>query len=71
MTCQRLFCQYPFKRNHYVSFTLFNLIDPDECESGPCQNSGTCIDGAFSFHCECELFTGDLCQDGKPGILAC
>ena len=51
--------------------SLFSFADPDECASDPCQNSGTCIDGAFSFHCECELFTGDSCQDGKPGILAC
>ena len=41
------------------------IADDNECESDPCQNSGTCIDGENSFHCECELFTGDLCQYGK------
>lgn len=35
----------------------------DECESNPCQNGGTCIDGLASFYCNCtEDFVGDQCE---------
>ena len=35
----------------------------DECESNPCENNATCIDGFNNFTCACqEGFTGRLCQ---------
>ena len=35
----------------------------DDCESGPCMNNGTCVDGIHSFSCECSQgFTGKVCD---------
>lgn len=34
--------------------------DIDECQSAPCENGGTCVDGANSFTCNCPNgYTGD------------
>ncbi|XP_013394109.2 uncharacterized protein LOC106161639 [Lingula anatina] len=35
----------------------------DQCESGPCQNGGTCTDGLFSYSCACASgFNGTSCE---------
>ncbi|XP_055679590.1 protein serrate [Lutzomyia longipalpis] len=35
----------------------------DECEGGPCEHGGTCIDLVGGFRCECPpQWSGDLCQ---------
>ena len=37
----------------------------DDCLMSPCLNGGTCVDGEFSFTCDCESgFTGDKCETG-------
>lgn len=50
----------------YPGFDLNDLvcIDADDCESDPCLNGGTCVDGGFqSFTCLCATgFTGTLCN---------
>ena len=45
-----------------VSFYL----DIDECESNPCKNGASCIDGIGSHTCNCpQGYTGDECEIGK------
>jgi len=37
--------------------------DPDECESSPCQNGATCLDGVNEFTCSCAAgFGGTVCD---------
>ena len=36
-------------------------------EVGPVE-SGTCVDGHLSYHCDCDVgWTGDDCETGKEG----
>ena len=45
------------------SFILFSILVIDECESFPCENGGTCIDGIDYFICHCPSgYTGDYCE---------
>lgn len=39
-------------------------IDPDDCESQPCQNGGHCIDESGGFKCNCSGtgYNGKMCQ---------
>ena len=38
-------------------------IDIDECQSSPCQNNATCIQGIASYTCNCQPgFTGGDCE---------
>lgn len=40
--------------------------DIDECESNPCRNGGTCVDGLSSFTCVClPSYAGLFCEEGK------
>ena len=37
--------------------------DIDECETNPCSNNATCVDGNNTFTCACPSnFTGSACQ---------
>ena len=48
----------------YLSSIIF--LDIDDCESGPCQNVGTCIDGVNSYTCTCNPgYTGHDCETGR------
>ena len=41
------------------------FADIDECLSEPCENNGTCVDGAGGHTCICTaLFTGHNCESG-------
>ena len=48
-------------------FHLFSILDINECESSPCQNSGTCVEnGIGMFTCECPAgYVGDMCETGR------
>ncbi|KAI8486345.1 hypothetical protein Bbelb_358440 [Branchiostoma belcheri] len=36
----------------------------DDCQSNPCQNGGTCVDGLDSYSCNCtDRFSGDICEE--------
>ena len=40
-------------------------IDINECDTNPCQNGGTCLDGKASYSCECMAgYEGDDCETG-------
>lgn len=40
--------------------------DIDECQSNPCLNGATCLDGVNSFTCLClPSYTGDFCEQGQ------
>lgn len=39
-------------------------VNINECESSPCLNKGTCVDGVASFTCLCELpYSGPTCAE--------
>ena len=46
-------------------FHWFSISDINECESSPCQNSGTCVEGIGMFTCECPGYEGDMCETGR------
>ena len=49
------------KQNKINGFT-----DINECVSLPCQNDGTCVDGANEYGCQClPGWTGNECETGK------
>ena len=49
--------------NHLKKYYNFNFKDIDDCESGPCQNGATCVDGVADYSCECEEgWTGKDCE---------
>ena len=57
-----------FPHDDFFSFTL----DINECQSGPCQNGGTCIDGINSFSCSCVPgagWEGSKCEKSKQIII--
>uniref|UniRef100_A0A3Q0REV6 EGF-like domain-containing protein n=1 Tax=Amphilophus citrinellus TaxID=61819 RepID=A0A3Q0REV6_AMPCI len=52
----------------FISFIFLtgNLcqVNINECESSPCLNKGTCVDGVASFTCLCELpYSGPTCAE--------
>lgn len=45
----------------------FVSADVDECQSNPCLNGATCLDGVNSFTCLClPSYAGHLCEKGQP-----
>ncbi|KAK3583655.1 hypothetical protein CHS0354_021393 [Potamilus streckersoni] len=47
--------------------TYSRITDYNECESGPCQNGGTCVDLINVFRCNCPSgFHEELCQTDTP-----
>ena len=45
-----------------VDFTDIELNDPDDCIGHQCVNGGTCVDGDFSYSCDCpDNYSGDFC----------
>lgn len=48
---------------------LFYVIDVNECENSPCQNSGTCINTEGSYGCNCtEGWQGHNCEIGNTSF---
>ncbi|CAH1255193.1 JAG1 [Branchiostoma lanceolatum] len=44
--------------------------DTDDCQSDPCQNGGTCVDGLDSYSCNCTNgFSGDTCEEMATTIV--
>ena len=44
----------------------FHFVDIDECNSSPCENGGTCVDGVYEYTCSCTFgHTGDQCETSK------
>ena len=55
--------QYIIFIHKNLSRNLFS--DVNECESDPCQNGATCVDGINSYTCECvKGYTGHDCETG-------
>lgn len=45
-------------------------VDINDCESNPCRNGGTCIDGINSYKCICsDGWEGTYCETSKSSIL--
>ena len=41
------------------------FVDPNECESYPCENGGTCTDAVNRYTCKCQNgYTGVSCEIG-------
>jgi len=40
--------------------------NPEQCSSNPCQNNTTCVNGVFSYRCDCPVgYEGTNCQSGS------
>ena len=51
----------------WVETDKFNIAVSDiaECDSNPCQNGATCVDGQLEYSCACvDGFTGMHCETG-------
>jgi len=49
---------------------LQTVADINDCESNPCKNGGTCIDGINSYKCICsDGWEGTYCETSKLTIL--
>ena len=47
-------------------FSIFDILDIDECASQPCQNNGKCTDGINGYSCTCEPgYTDAHCETGR------
>lgn len=53
------------------SLSLFQTIaDINDCESNPCKNGGTCIDGVNSYKCICsDGWEGTYCETSKLTVV--
>ena len=44
----------------------FLSSDMNECDSNPCTNGTTCVDGINGYNCTCAAgYTGDRCETGR------
>ena len=51
---------------HGTDITFSFVLDIDDCESDPCQNGATCVDGVNSYTCICvKGFTGHDCETSE------
>ena len=51
---------------HGDVFSSCTIADTDECESSPCKNGATCLDGVDEFTCSCAAgFGGTVCDTGR------
>lgn len=49
---------------------LQSVADINDCESNPCKNGGTCIDGINSYKCICsDGWEGNYCETSKLTFL--
>ena len=55
------------KKGLSIIVIIFHLAtDINECQSNPCQNSGTCVDDRNMFMCLCpDGFVGPVCENGE------
>ena len=50
---------------NFVKWYRFWFSELNECDSNPCQNSGTCRDAINGFVCSCYIgYEGDNCENG-------
>ena len=51
---------------------LYILLEELFCEPNPCLNGGECKEKEGGYKCRCQSgFTGDNCEEGENGALAC
>lgn len=64
-------CDSYFFFSPLPSLSLFQTIaDINDCESNPCKNGGTCIDGVNSYKCICsDGWEGTYCETSKLIVL--
>ena len=49
-----------------TSIVIVLFSDINECDTDPCENSGTCENTIGSFNCTCAAgYDGDTCENGK------
>lgn len=52
-------------------FLLQTVADINDCESNPCKNGGTCIDGINSYKCICsDGWEGTYCETSKLSLFS-
>lgn len=48
---------------------FFSFSDINDCESNPCKNGGTCIDGVNSYKCICsDGWEGAYCEASESAL---
>jgi hypothetical protein len=58
----------PFISSFLFPFSSFT--DINDCESNPCKNGGTCIDGVNSYKCICsDGWEGAYCETSESVVL--
>ena len=49
-----------------ISCVVIHSDPAPMCDSNPCQNGGTCVEGCSHFACNCgDNLPGDLCENSK------
>ena len=52
--------------NYFLIDRNTNFIDIDHCVNPTCANGGLCVDGIYSYLCNCTAgFTGKRCLTGR------
>ena len=60
------FSESPISCFVWYNYTVYFLLDIDECASNPCLNGGICNDGINGYTCFCPAgFTGVNCETSK------
>lgn len=61
---------YGITRPLFTCFSLFlPFTDINDCESNPCKNGGTCIDGVNSYKCICsDGWEGAYCETSESVV---
>ena len=65
ISCQQMKKKLHLEAQQSVGCVCCGFADINECDSNPCQNSGSCTNGHNKYTCVCVAgFSGDRCETG-------